>query len=43
MIYMGKPEILVGKSNDSRHPVCRLDFWGRDSAYERGEDARRKF
>ena len=43
MIYTGKPEILVGKSNGSRHPVCRLDFRGRDSAYERGWDARRKF
>ena len=42
MIYTGKPEILVGKSNGSRHPVCRLDFRGRDSAYERGEDACRK-
>ena len=42
MIYTGKPEILVGKSIGSRHPVCRLDFRGRDSAYQRGEDARRK-
>ena len=40
---MGKPEILVGKSNGSRHPVRRLDSRGRDSAYERGGDARRKF